>query len=292
MKKLDVLGVKFGRLTIVNDKGFDTIGHSSVYECLCDCGNTKTVLYSNLQKGLTKSCGCYQKERNIEVRKLLRENLSGQVFNYLTVLEWVGKTKNNIGIWKCQCTCGKFIETRSTRLKAGDTKSCGCKKQELTIAANTIHGYSPKGNEDIIYTRLVKEIQRCHVEDNPKYKDYGGRGIEVAEYWRTLNKESIEDYIKYILSIEPNAYELLAQGYQIDREDNDGNYEKGNIRIVTKSTNMRNKRNTFMVPYEGGQVALVDLYDLFKPNISLYSVKQRIKNGWSVESALSTERTK
>lgn len=59
-------GMRFGRL-LVKSRGVDHLtpcGAKFVtWNCVCGCGKAKTVLAGNLQKGLTVSCGCYQKER-------------------------------------------------------------------------------------------------------------------------------------------------------------------------------------------------------------------------------------
>lgn len=61
-KRIDITGQKFGRLTALNIAGKDSRGET-IWHCICDCGNEKNVLSSNLRKGLTQSCGCLQKER-------------------------------------------------------------------------------------------------------------------------------------------------------------------------------------------------------------------------------------
>lgn len=50
------VGQKFGRLVIVR------LVSGRRCECICDCGNTKTVFVKNLLRGVTTSCGCYRKE--------------------------------------------------------------------------------------------------------------------------------------------------------------------------------------------------------------------------------------
>jgi hypothetical protein len=65
MKKLhtnfqDITGQKFGRLKAVSYAYTDKRGRA-VWLCLCDCGNTTTVVSSNLKCG-TNSCGCLKKE--------------------------------------------------------------------------------------------------------------------------------------------------------------------------------------------------------------------------------------
>jgi hypothetical protein len=51
---------QFGRLMAVFPIG--RIGERIAWVCLCDCGNTKSVVADNLTRGLTKSCGCLHRE--------------------------------------------------------------------------------------------------------------------------------------------------------------------------------------------------------------------------------------
>lgn len=63
------------------------------------------------------------------------ENLLNQTFNYLTVIDGPIK-KGRRYYWKCQCKCGNIKEVRSDGLKSGQTKSCGCYKNEIFIENN------------------------------------------------------------------------------------------------------------------------------------------------------------
>jgi hypothetical protein len=58
MKRIQIVGKTFGRLMVVNCEGGDPL----VYSCSCSCGNTVSVRGSLLRYGITKSCGCLQKE--------------------------------------------------------------------------------------------------------------------------------------------------------------------------------------------------------------------------------------
>lgn len=61
----DLTGMKFGRLTVIS-RAKDIISESgyktAMWNCVCDCGNTKVVRGKCLTGGVTKSCGCYAKE--------------------------------------------------------------------------------------------------------------------------------------------------------------------------------------------------------------------------------------
>lgn len=63
MKALNLVGQKFGRLTIVRNSG-GSRGGSVLWECLCDCGNIIHVSsrHLNRKNNNIKSCGCLQKE--------------------------------------------------------------------------------------------------------------------------------------------------------------------------------------------------------------------------------------
>ncbi|MEG0359729.1 MAG: hypothetical protein RR598_10730 [Anaerorhabdus sp.] len=69
MRKLDkrlecVIGKKINKLTILS---FEKTNGNTYAFCRCDCGGEKRIIYSNIRKGLTTSCGCHQINRIKEV---------------------------------------------------------------------------------------------------------------------------------------------------------------------------------------------------------------------------------
>ena len=74
-------------------------------------------------------------------------------------------------------------------------------------------------------------LRRCNDPKRHNYHRYGGRGIKV-EF------ASFEYFFNYVVK------ELKAdpRGLTIDRINNDGNYERGNIRFVSNQENSRNRR--------------------------------------------------
>jgi len=85
-----------------------------------------------------------------------------------------------------------------------------------------------KGHLRRIYTGMK---QRCNNPEYLRYGDYGGRGIECR-----FTSDEFVDYVMNILKIDPRVL-------QIDRINNDGHYEPGNIRFVTVKENANNRRN-------------------------------------------------
>lgn len=57
----DLIGKKYGRLTVIEYHGLNNRG-KSMWKCRCECGNTSVVLGNRLTSGHTKSCGCYSVE--------------------------------------------------------------------------------------------------------------------------------------------------------------------------------------------------------------------------------------
>lgn len=130
--KINLIGKTFGRLTVVSQsENIKTPnGRSHVaWLCKCECGQEIIVRSDNLRNGHTVSCGCKQKENLINGGKSRLNDLTGQRFGKLTVIE---RAKYNTGsgdaVWKCKCDCGNFtdvIGNNLTRKKEG-TVSCGC----------------------------------------------------------------------------------------------------------------------------------------------------------------------
>lgn len=60
-KKLDLVGLRFGRLVVLEEAG-RTKGGNVCWLCRCDCGTEVIVRSGNLRYGSTVSCGCYHRE--------------------------------------------------------------------------------------------------------------------------------------------------------------------------------------------------------------------------------------
>lgn len=67
MKLVDITGQKFGRLTVT--RRMQSVNKRTMWECVCDCGNTIVAESYNLKNGHTSSCGCVQRERTSEANK-------------------------------------------------------------------------------------------------------------------------------------------------------------------------------------------------------------------------------
>lgn len=130
----------------------------------------------------------------------------------------------------CSCDCGGTTEVRvSSLMKPGGTKSCGCWTSQSVAEWNHKHGLS----RETLYTIHQGMMSRCYKQNNKSYWRYGGRGISVFEEWH--------DVEKFIAWIEANIGPRPA-GMSIDRKDNDGNYEPGNVRWATPSQQGFNRR--------------------------------------------------
>ena len=73
--------------------------------------------------------------------------------------------------------------------------------------------------------------RRCENPDATGYHNYGGRGIKCKF-------KTAKEFVSYVM----DELKVDPRGLQIDRIDNDGNYEPGNIRFVTAKVNSNNKR--------------------------------------------------
>jgi len=62
MKLVDLTGMRFGRLTVIEMSEKGKSGHVR-WLCLCDCGKSKSVESGNLMSLGTTSCGCFRSEQ-------------------------------------------------------------------------------------------------------------------------------------------------------------------------------------------------------------------------------------
>ena len=157
-------------------------------------------------------------------------NITGNKYSRLTVLQYDGKDKNLHHRWICKCDCGVVRSYCSGDIKNGKSKSCGCLQREATSAATKTHGLS--GVNITAEYRAWKQMKgRCYGKNNPKYKDYGKRGIVVCERWINSFNNFLSD-----------MGEKPSDGHSLDRIDVDGNYEPSNCRWATAKEQANNTR--------------------------------------------------
>lgn len=122
-KKLDLTGQRFGRLVVIEPA--PNKGRRTQWKCMCDCGNEYIALTDSLRSGRLQSCGCLHSEKVSQRNYENADNLIGQRFGKLVVIERA-ESRRGRACWKCQCDCGNIKEVCSMELKRGETLSCGC----------------------------------------------------------------------------------------------------------------------------------------------------------------------
>lgn len=88
---------------------------------------------------------------------------------------------------------------------------------------------------------------RCRDKSYPSFHRYGGRGITICDDWKN-NFVAFYDW-----AIE-NGY---SDDLEIDRINNDGNYEPNNCRWVTKSENASNRELKNIVGNRYGKLLVI-----------------------------------
>lgn len=84
------------------------------------------------------------------------------------------------------------------------------------------------------YNRWQNMLKRCQKSWHPKFPEYGGRGIAVCEAW-----EDFEVFLADLKTLGP-----CPEGHSLDRINNDGDYEPGNVRWAAVQEQLTNRRQS------------------------------------------------
>lgn len=200
------------------------------------------------------------------MRKEYKPLSIGQVIGRWTLLEDLGVTEGRRRFF-CECECGTAKSVTENHLKRRTSLSCGCER----IKNGTKHGmYQTK-----VYNVWENMIQRCFNPKSKNYHRYGGRGITVCEEWR--------DFTKFLSDMgEPPI------GTEIDRIDNDGNYEPCNCRWVTHLVNTDNRPTTKRYLFDGQHLTINELSKM--TGINRTRLATRLKRGYPVDQAIIPDR--
>lgn len=187
--------------------------------------------------------------------------------------------------------CGKPKKSRARDLLLNDRllcRSCAVKLRMIGVtpwAATNAAAKKKRGVQkrlsipDDQFKRLrswaLCAARRCNNPKNNQYHNYGGREIK-------FNFASYSEAIEYIWT----CLGPIPDGMSIDRINNNGNYEIGNLRYATWSEQQYNKR-----PYKGGVYAhrMRELC-LARPDYTYEGLRKFVNLGWTDEQIITHKK--
>lgn len=98
-----------------------------------------------------------RKERVDMKRNKLVKDIAGNRYGRLRAVKFAGTDKTGNAVWDCKCDCGNTHIVRAAKLKTGNTKSCGCLRQEM------VYDYEPS---KIIIEGDLAKIELRDIEGN------------------------------------------------------------------------------------------------------------------------------
>lgn len=142
------------------------------------------------------------------------------------------------------------------------------KQLEALMKRNYRHGMR--------YTRIyhvwLSMKDRCNNPRSSKYKYYGARGIKVCDKWKSF--EGFYEDMKY-------GYE---EHLEIDRIDNNGDYNARNCRWATRKQQVNNSRHNVYLEYKDKTYTMSQLSEVF--GLKYNTFKRRIYRGWDCDGEI------
>ena len=217
-------------------------------------------------------CQCEHHTRLIMTRQELKtrmrcqkcfhgDDLFGQQFG-----RWVATghsfSKNGKTYTPCICSCEAHIkkDIRNDMLIHGISTSCGCYDKERRLTRN--------GESRIrIFKIWDGMVRRCTDKNNPRFKDYGGRGIEICNDW--VGPNGFDNFKQWALA---NGYE---DNLTIERNNVNGDYEPSNCTWILMKEQAKNKRNTiYYTDEKNNKISVSDLSE--RTNLMHGTIQNRV----------------
>lgn len=169
----------------------------------------------------------------------------------------------------CICDCGNKRKVQMTNLERGLIKTCGAKGCSGSMHSRH-HGMT--GSPEWVAWQSMKS--RCDKKTDKAYHNYGGRGITYCSQWKS--------FTVFFRDVGKRP----SPRHTLDRVNNLGNYEPGNVRWATGIVQSNNKRNNVFLEYKGERFTIAQWAR--KLGIGLTTLFERLRMGWSIERVLTT----
>jgi hypothetical protein len=160
---VDMVGKRFGRLTVIKRSFPNTKNGCAKWLCRCDCEKEKIVEGRSLRRGSTKSCGCLHKEGLYKLRKSELDSKSLNMRQALIAYKRHAKKRNvAFGLSEKQ-----FVE-----ITQKDCFYCGAKPNNISDRAYLLESYIYNGIDRVDNTNgytidnVVPCCKKCNYAKN------------------------------------------------------------------------------------------------------------------------------
>lgn len=205
------------------------------------------------------------------------QDIIGQRFDRLLIIN-VDRNKKGKTVWICKCDCGNITVVPYSRLKSGNTKSCGCLHHDFVVSLKMRHGQA----HSRFYNIWSEMKRRCNNPKSESYSRYGGKGIKVCSRWmedfENFYQDMFLEYQKHVLKYGENET-------QIDRIDSKGDYCPDNCRWATIEVQQNNKSSCKYITFNN-ETHTISQWAIIK-GINLQTLVGRLNRNWSIEDALT-----
>lgn len=201
-------------------------------------------------------------------------DITGQKHGRLTALTVSGKRGKEY-LWTFVCDCGLEVERYKSAVINGNTRSCGCLRDEKISQVNKSHSM-----RQTRFYRIWSSLKsRCNNDRTPTYRYYGARSIRCL--WGSFQEFKKDMYPSYCLHVALFGEKETS----IDRIDNDGNYCKENCRWATLVEQARNRRSNRIITFEDESKTVAAWAE--EKGLKFPTLHKRLAKGWPVEKALT-----
>ena len=144
------------------------------------------------------------------------------------------------------------------------------------LARNYRHGHKTAGKYSSEYAIWNNMRARCGNPNSNRFHRYGLRGIRVCDRWQN-------DFVNFLEDMGRRP----SSDHQLDRINNDGNYEPSNCRWATRQEQCRNRSSSNFITIDGESKTSAEWSEV--TGISQSAISARIKKlGWTPEKAVKT----
>lgn len=202
----------------------------------------------------------------------------GKKYGKLTIIRYAGLSNDK---WKrrlvtCKCDCGNIVNVHFSDLYNNKVKSCGCRHREIYESGgyNKTHGLSK--------TRLYRIYEgmkaRCTNPHRNCFENYGGRGIDVCEEW----KSDFKAFADWAMS---NGY---SDTLSLERKNVDKGYSPDNCCWIPLNEQSNNKQKTVFITYNDEKKPMSVWAKQL--GVSYWTLRYRKDNGWSDTEIIEGKR--